>query len=130
MADREADAEKLNLGLLADAVAYLRRDRVEHLGIEAHVPLLAALPVRFALHRDLLPLVAEEANDDASAITEVRNAVAEETLLPRRHEKAGVGIADVKGESFGQIVGDGLERRGLRKSIPHFEYVPRSCIGG
>jgi hypothetical protein len=44
---------------------------LEHLRVVADVPLVVALPVGFGAHGDLLPIVADEPDDDARSIVQV-----------------------------------------------------------
>ena len=69
-------AHRWPTAFLPDPRSQIARHVVENLRVEADVPLVDPLPIRFGADDDLLPVLAEEANDDARAIAEVGRAVA------------------------------------------------------
>src|SRR5947208_2829524 len=98
---------------LADPVSQLCCDFVEGFAIEADVPFVTALPIRLGSDSHLLPVIAEEADNEPHAISGVRHALANESGLPRRHEEACFLIADVDRVALGQEIRGGPKRGGL-----------------
>src|ERR1044071_7568705 len=123
-------------GMFANPRRQIIRDIVQHLRVVADVPFVIgtwALPVSRRSHGHLLPLVAEETNHHARAVTKVGRAVAHEARLPRRHQETRMLVADVDGVALGEDFGRGTEGGGLGRPVAYVDETRSAhfgCRGG
>src|SRR4029079_14505608 len=111
---------------LPDPSTKLRGDLVESLAVGPDIPSVAVLPVRLGANGHLLPVVADEANDDSHSIPEVGGAVANESRLPWCHEKTRTLIADIDRVTRDQHVARSLERCGFRQPVTQIDNARRA----